>query len=474
VGEDIVSQSEPRSVIDRVFGGQTEESYSAPFADVTFYEKHPLGAPGRHLLGTDILGRDVLYRTLKGARVALLIGGFTSAIAIPLALLLGIAAGYFGGRIDDLVFFVMSTLASIPSLLLLIAIVMALGRGTWQVCVALGITSWVGLCRVSRGETLKLRELDNTRRALALRHADPFTPRRPTLHPQIMFALLFSGCVTDMILFLAWPRWQLGSDDRPGARRARARPVIYWNIASVGGAVLVDPVNRPCDHDIFDPRTTRSVQTGPARGLISSPRSRDRAGGSRGRMSMSIAVAGVALVGESGCGKTTAVDPRPCRSRAIESGRVVLCGRDLATLSVTEMRAVRGAEAAMIFQEPMTSLNPVQTVGAQVVEAIRLHERVSAAAARARCIELFERSAFPTPTRASRTTAPALGRAQAARDDRDGALDAAEAPDRRRADHRARRDDPGADPRSPARDPRPVRNGDPLDQPQPRRRERAR
>jgi len=102
----------------------------------------------------------------------------------------------------------------------------------------------------------------------------------------------------------------------------------------------------------------------------------------------------LALVGESGCGKSiTALSilrlvPKPGR---IESGRVTLCGRDLATLSVTEMRAMRGAEAAMIFQEPMTSLNPVQTVGAQVVEAIRLHERVSASAARARCVEMFER-----------------------------------------------------------------------------------
>jgi oligopeptide/dipeptide ABC transporter ATP-binding protein len=106
----------------------------------------------------------------------------------------------------------------------------------------------------------------------------------------------------------------------------------------------------------------------------------------------------LALVGESGCGKSiTALSilrlvPKPGR---IESGRIVLAGRDLARLSVTEMRAMRGAEAAMIFQEPMTSLNPVQTVGAQVVEAIRLHERMSAAAARARCVEMFERVGIP-------------------------------------------------------------------------------
>jgi len=106
----------------------------------------------------------------------------------------------------------------------------------------------------------------------------------------------------------------------------------------------------------------------------------------------------LALVGESGCGKSiTALSilrlvPKPGR---IESGRIVLAGRDLSKLSVAEMRAVRGAEAAMIFQEPMTSLNPVQTVGAQVVEAIRLHERLTAAAARARCVELFERVGIP-------------------------------------------------------------------------------
>ena len=84
--------------------------------------------------------------------------------------------------------------------------------------------------------------------------------------------------------------------------------------------------------------------------------------------------------------------PRPGR---IESGRVVLAGRDVRALPVSEMRAVRGAVAAMIFQEPMTSLNPVQTVGAQVVEAIRLHAKISAGQARQRCVELFERVGIP-------------------------------------------------------------------------------
>jgi oligopeptide/dipeptide ABC transporter ATP-binding protein len=107
-----------------------------------------------------------------------------------------------------------------------------------------------------------------------------------------------------------------------------------------------------------------------------------------------------ALVGESGCGKSmTALTllrlvPKPGR---VDAGSIVLDGRDVLGLSVNEMRQVRGAEIAMIFQEPMTSLNPVVHVGAQVVEAIRLHERVSAAAARERTVALFKRVGIPDP-----------------------------------------------------------------------------
>jgi peptide/nickel transport system permease protein len=115
----------PYSIIDRVFIDATEASYSAPFAAVEFYGGRPLRSPGAHPLGTDIIGRDVLHLALKGARVALLIGGLTSLIAIPLALLFGVGAGYFGGRFDDFVFFLISTLASMPGLLLLIALIMA-------------------------------------------------------------------------------------------------------------------------------------------------------------------------------------------------------------------------------------------------------------------------------------------------------------------------------------------------------------
>jgi len=106
----------------------------------------------------------------------------------------------------------------------------------------------------------------------------------------------------------------------------------------------------------------------------------------------------LALVGESGCGKSmTALSvmrlvPKPGR---IRHGQILMNGREVRALSIPEIRRLRGHEIAMIFQEPMTSLNPVVAVGKQVVEAIQLHEHADTASARTRTIELFERVGIP-------------------------------------------------------------------------------
>ena len=269
VGDQLAAH-EPRSVIDRLFALDfSERSYSAPLASLEFYGGTPLRHPERHWLGTDILGRDVLHLTLKGARIALLIGGLTSLIVIPLALVFGIAAGYFGGRTDDLVFLLISVLASIPSLLLLIALIMVMGRGPVQVCIAMGVTSWVGFCRVVRGETFKLRELDYVQAARALGASELRIVLRHVL-PNLLhlvvitFVLLFSGLVLSeaILAYLG-----IGIDGSWGqmidqARNELARdPIIWWNLAAASTALfgLILAVNFVGDavRDVLDPRTLR-------------------------------------------------------------------------------------------------------------------------------------------------------------------------------------------------------------------------
>ncbi len=121
------------------------------------------------LLGTDWSGRSVLIKIVLGAKVSLTIGLMTNIIAVPLGMILGAVAGYYGGRVDSIIVWGYSTLASIPGLILLIALKYAFKGVTLMgldltgingIFIALGIISWIGTCRLVRAETLKLREMD--------------------------------------------------------------------------------------------------------------------------------------------------------------------------------------------------------------------------------------------------------------------------------------------------------------------------
>ena len=108
------------------------------------------------------------------------------------------------------------------------------------------------------------------------------------------------------------------------------------------------------------------------------------------------------IVGESGCGKSVTslsiMRLIPSPPGVIEGGEALFEGRDLLQLPESDMRSLRGNEISMIFQEPMTSLNPVYTVGSQIVEAIRLHQKASRRAAKARAIELLDLVGIPAPS----------------------------------------------------------------------------
>ena len=114
--------------------------------------------PAFHLLGTDNLGRDVALRLAQGTRIAFHVGIVTSCIAIPLGAFLGLVAGYFRGGWDALLCALAAIIASIPSMLFILAIALVAGRGMLGIYLGIGLTTWVGVFRTVRGETLKHRE----------------------------------------------------------------------------------------------------------------------------------------------------------------------------------------------------------------------------------------------------------------------------------------------------------------------------
>jgi len=108
-----------------------------------------------HLFGTDLLGRSVFLKMIKGTEVAMLIGFATGFITMVIGVFLGAIAGFFGGKVDEAIVWFYTTFSSIPGIMLLMAITFILGKGIFAVFLALGLTSWVSLCRLIRAEVIK-------------------------------------------------------------------------------------------------------------------------------------------------------------------------------------------------------------------------------------------------------------------------------------------------------------------------------
>ena len=240
-----------------------------------------------HVFGTDKVGQDVLYQILKSVRTGLIIGLVTTLVMLPMAVLLGIVAGYFRGWVDDVIQYIYTVLNSIPGVLLIAAAVLMMQvvidtHPDWfstaaeradlrllALCGILGITSWTGLCRLLRGETLKLRELEYIQAAQAfgvsnwriiIRHI------LPNLMHIVIIALVmdFSGLVlaeavlsyvgigvdptmTSFATMINNARMELGRE-----------PVVWWSLAAAFSAMflLVLAANLFADavRDAFDPR----------------------------------------------------------------------------------------------------------------------------------------------------------------------------------------------------------------------------
>ena len=113
----------------------------------------------RFLLGTDKYGRDILSRLMIGTRVSLMVGLITVILSLLVGVSLGAIAGYYRGRADNIIMWLINVIWSIPTLLLVFAITLLLGKGFWQVFVAVGLTMWVNVARLVRGQVLAVKEL---------------------------------------------------------------------------------------------------------------------------------------------------------------------------------------------------------------------------------------------------------------------------------------------------------------------------
>jgi ABC-type dipeptide/oligopeptide/nickel transport system permease subunit len=266
-------------------GGAMYEALAAPEGGIPTFEetinfdqsyRPPSLDSLRNLLGTDWAGRSVLLKTVLGAKVSLTVGLMSNLIAVPLGLMLGAAAGYFGRRTDAVIVWLYSTMASVPGIVLLIAMKYAFKNVTFLglnlggihgLYIALGVTAWVGTCRYVRAEVMKVRELEYVLAARAvgrgnvmilLRHVLP-----NVLHLGIIsFSLGVVGAITAEVTLsylglgveVGMPSWGTMID---GARM-ELHAGRWWELASAVGAMflLVLALNIFGDRlrDALDPR----------------------------------------------------------------------------------------------------------------------------------------------------------------------------------------------------------------------------
>ena len=245
-----------------------------------------------HVLGTDKVGQDVLYQSLKSIRTGLVIGTLTTLVMLPFAIMMGLMAGYFRGWIDDVIQYLYTTLNSIPGVLLIAASILLLQvyisnheadftsleqRADLRLlflCIILGITSWTGLCRLLRAEALKLREVDYVQAAQAfgvgnfsilLRHLLPNVMHIVMISIVLDFSgLVLAEAVLSYINIGVDPSMYSWGNMINSARLEIARdPVVWWSLAAafIFMFVLVLAANLFSDavRDAFDPRLRGEV-----------------------------------------------------------------------------------------------------------------------------------------------------------------------------------------------------------------------
>ena len=247
-------------------------------------------APFYHVFGTDRTGNDVQVQAVKSIRTAVVMGALTTLATLPFAIVLGVAAGYLRGWVDDLIQYVYTTLSSVPNVLLIAACVLMIqvfidnhpqlfetgveraDLRLFLLCVILGVTGWAGLCRLLRGEALKLRELDYVQAAIAF-GASPWRIMARHIFPNVVHVVLITVVLdfSAIVLYEAVLSYvgvgvdpttnSFGSMINLARTEMALDPLVWWNLvtAFVFMLALVLAANLFADgvRDAFDPRARR-------------------------------------------------------------------------------------------------------------------------------------------------------------------------------------------------------------------------
>ena len=242
-----------------------------------------------HVFGTDRTGNDVLYQALKSIRTAFVIGTLATVATLPLAVVLGIMAGYFKGWVDEAIQYLYTVLSSVPNVLLIAACVLMVqvfldkhpelfetgveraDLKLFLLCLVLGLTGWAGLCRLLRGETLKLRELEYVQAATAfgvsharimVRHIFPNVAHLMLIVTVLEFsALILYEAVLSYVGVGVDPSMNsFGGMINLARNEMSLDPVVWWSFAAAFGfmVTLVLAANLFADgvRDAFDPRAS--------------------------------------------------------------------------------------------------------------------------------------------------------------------------------------------------------------------------
>ncbi len=389
-------------------------------------------------LGRDEFGRDVLSRILWGARASLGVAFISATIAGIAGITLGLLAGWFRGTVEFVAVRIADVVLCFPPILLALLVVTILGPGMGTLILVLSILYLPGFVRVTYAEVLSARSQDYVEAVRALGARTPRILLRSILPNiagpvlvQYSLAVAAAIVVESGLSFLGLgvvpptPSWGLMIR---GARTTmeQAPTLLLWPCLALTLTILA--MNLLCDavRDSVDkrggarlpklraidrvlPGLFPSRETAPlldVRGLtveIATP-----TGTIRPVEDVTFEVhpgRTLAIVGESGSGKSitaTAVMGLLPPVARVSAGAAIFEGRDLLDLPESERRKLRGGAMAMVFQDPMSSLNPVHRVGEQVAEAIRAHRTVSAEAAAQEAVDLFRRVGIADPERRAR------------------------------------------------------------------------